>query len=140
MRPNGSPARLTMCRVRCGKRWMALLSIRVLRTRNSVMRTSRRIILALMLGAAPVAGPGFAFDGAPANQDATLPIVSAQPGAAAAQALNAQALKKVAAPATAAVSAPSLNSLQYAAEGGHPVAQWKLGRMYADGDGVFQDD
>jgi TPR repeat protein len=92
-----------------------------------------------MLGAAPVAGSGFAFDGAPVNQDATLPLVSAQPGAAAAQALNAQALKKVAAPVTAAV-APSLNSLQYAAEGGHPVAQWKLGRMYADGDGVIQDD
>jgi TPR repeat protein len=101
------------------------------------MRTSRRIIFALMLGAAPVAGPGFAFDGAPVNpQDAALPVVS-QP---AAQALNAQALKKVAAPATAAAAPISLNSLQYAAEGGHPVAQWKLGRMYADGDGVAQDD
>ena len=101
------------------------------------MRTSRRIILALMLGAAPVAAPGFAFDGAPVTQDVTIPTVS-QPAAAA---LNAQALKKVAAPATAAIApAPSLNSLQYAAEGGHPVAQWKLGRMYADGDGVAQDD
>ncbi len=102
------------------------------------MRTSRRIILALMLGAMPMAAPGFAFDGAPANQDATLPLVS-QPAAAA---LNAQALKKVAAPAAAATVAvaPTLNSLQYAAEGGHPVAQWKLGRMYADGDGVAQDD
>lgn len=99
------------------------------------MRTSRRIILALMLGAAPVAAPGFAFDGAPAKSDAALPVVS-QPAAAA---LNAQALKKSVAPATAA-TAPSLNSLQYAAEGGHPVAQWKLGRMYADGDGVTQDD
>jgi uncharacterized protein len=100
------------------------------------MRTSRRIIFALMLGAAPAAGPGFAFDGAPINQqDAALPVVT-QPAAAA---LNAQALKKTSAPATAVV-APSLNSLQYAAEGGHPVAQWKLGRMYADGDGVIQDD
>jgi TPR repeat protein len=100
------------------------------------MRTSRRIILALMLGAAPAAGPGFAFDGAPINQqDAALPVVT-QPAAAA---LNAQALKKTSAPSTAVV-APSLNSLQYAAEGGHPVAQWKLGRMYADGDGVIQDD
>jgi TPR repeat protein len=89
-----------------------------------------------MLGAMPVAAPGFAFDGAPANQDATLPLVS-QPAAAA---LTAQALKKVAAPAVTAASAPTLNSLQYAAEGGHPVAQWKLGRMYADGDGVAQDD
>jgi TPR repeat protein len=60
-------------------------------------------------------------------------VVSAQPGAA--------ALKRVAAPATAAVAPTnSLSSLQYAAEGGHPVAQWKLGRMYADGDGVTQDD
>jgi hypothetical protein len=61
----------------------------------------------------------------------------------AAQAVTAQALKKVpppAAPTATAVAAPSLNSLQYAAEGGHPVAQWKLGRMYADGDGVIQDD
>ncbi|MBR1211857.1 tetratricopeptide repeat protein [Bradyrhizobium sp. JYMT SZCCT0180] len=108
------------------------------------MRTSRRIILALMLGAAPVAGSGFAFDGAPVNpKDAALPVVS-QP---AAQALNAQALgipgaKKAIPPATAAAAAtaPSLTSLQYAAEGGHPVAQWKLGRMYANGDGVTQDD
>src|SRR5260221_2290487 len=99
---------------RLGRRWMARLPIRAGRTRNSVMRTSRRIIFALILGAAPVAGPGFAFDGAPVNApgakpDTALPIVS-QP---AAQALTAQALKKtaVAAPATADV-APSLNSLQ----------------------------
>ena len=32
------------------------------------------------------------------------------------------------------------SGMGYAAEGGHPVAQWKLGRMYADGDGVIQDD
>src|SRR5712675_596925 len=121
---------------------MGLLPIRVVRTRNSVMRTSRRIILALLLGAAPVAAPGFAFDGAPANpQDTAIPMISAQPGAV--QSLTSPALKKVAAPATAAVAAapaPTLNSLQYAAEGGHPIAQWKLGRMYADGDGVIQDD
>ena len=89
------------------------------------------------------AAPGFAFDGAPVKPDATMPVVGQPP---AAQAVTAQALKKVppAAPtataAATAVAAPSLNSLQYAAEGGHPVAQWKLGRMYADGDGVIQDD
>ena len=107
------------------------------------MRTSRRIILALMLGATPVAAPGFAFDGAPVKPDATLS--DGQParrrasrhgpgpeeGPAAAPSATASAT---------AVAAPSLNSLQYAAEGGHPVAQWKLGRMYADGDGVIQDD
>ena len=31
-------------------------------------------------------------------------------------------------------------SLEYAAASGHPIAQWKLGRMYAEGDGVKQDD
>src|SRR5258708_37891751 len=95
------------------------------------MRISKRAIFALILGATPVAVPGFAFDGAPApSQDATIPVVSAQPGAVG-------ALKKVISPATPDTS---LTSLQYAAEGGHPVAQWKLGRMYADGNGVAQDD
>jgi hypothetical protein len=31
-------------------------------------------------------------------------------------------------------------TLQYAADQGHTAAQWKLGRMYADGDGVAQSD
>ncbi len=34
----------------------------------------------------------------------------------------------------------ALSALQYAADQGQPVAQWKLGRMYADGDGVPRDD
>src|SRR3954471_6302592 len=94
------------------------------------MRASRRIIFALVLGAAPMAAPAFGFDGAPVNTETALPVVSAQPGAAA-------VLKRTVAPAD---MSPTLNSLQYAAEGGHPIAQWKLGRMYADGDGVIQDD
>src|SRR3979409_2510401 len=93
------------------------------------MRIFERTIFALILGAAPVATQGFAFDGSPVSPDAAIPIVSAQPGAAA-------ALKKAVPTSTAPAS---LTSLQYAAEGGHPVAQWKLGRMYADGDGVAQD-
>jgi uncharacterized protein len=32
-----------------------------------------------------------------------------------------------------------VRALDYAATNGHPVAQWKLGRMYGDGDGVKQD-
>src|SRR5487761_634863 len=99
--------------------------------RNSVMRISKRIMFALILGATALATEGFAFDGAPVNRDSAIPVVSAQPGGAAA------ALKKA-----VPQSAPdtSLTSLQYAAEGGHPIAQWKLGRMYADGNGVAQDD
>jgi uncharacterized protein len=34
----------------------------------------------------------------------------------------------------------AITSLQYAAEKGHALAQWKLGRMYADGDGVPRDE
>jgi len=85
-----------------------------------------------MLGAAPLASTGFAFDGSPVNQDSAIPVAAAQPGAGA-----VGALKKAIPPATPDTS---LTSLQYAAEGGHPIAQWKLGRMYADGNGVTQDD
>jgi TPR repeat protein len=96
------------------------------------MRTSERIIFALILGATPLAAPAFGFDGAPTNpQDTAIPVVSAQSGGAAA------ALKKV-----VPSSAPdtSLTALQYAAEGGQPVAQWTLGRMYAEGsNGVTQN-
>lgn len=95
------------------------------------MRTFERTIVALILGAIPVATPGFGFDGSP-TQDTAIPMVSPQAGAG--------AMKRAAVPAPAATTATSLTSLQYAAEGGHPVAQWKLGRMYADGDGVTQDD
>jgi TPR repeat protein len=34
----------------------------------------------------------------------------------------------------------ALMALQYAADQGHLAAQWKVGRMYASGDGVPQDD
>ena len=99
------------------------------------MRTSDRIIFALMLGAASLtwAAPSFAFDGAPVNQEPAIPVAGAQSGAG--------ALRK-AVPATTSSTSPtqSLTALQYAAEEGHPVAQWKLGRMYAAGDGVVRDD
>jgi TPR repeat protein len=97
------------------------------------MRIYERIIFALIFGLSPLAAPAFAFDGAPVPQESAIPVGAVQPGAAA-------ALKKAVPPSTAEVALTSLTSLQYAAEGGHPVAQWKLGRMYADGDGVAQDD
>jgi len=37
-------------------------------------------------------------------------------------------------------SASSVEALKYAAAGGQSLAQWKLGKMYADGDGVPQDE
>lgn len=87
-----------------------------------------------MLAVAPLAlpWPSFAFDGAPVNQE---PIAVAGPQSGA-----PGALRKSVPAATATTTAPSLTALQYAAEEGHPVAQFKLGRMYAAGDGVVRDD
>jgi exopolysaccharide production negative regulator len=110
------------------------------------MRTSRRTIIAFLLGALPLA-PAFGFDGTPANappvkQGAPLGVVSTPP------ATSAPLSNKPVPPAAVQASAvpgpanatSSVVALEYAAEGGHPVAQWKLGRMYADGDGVVQND
>jgi len=96
------------------------------------MRTSERIVIAAFLTVAIFAAqPAVALEGtAPGNQEAALPVVVAPSGVA--------ILKKPVPPAD--VPQASLTALQYAAEGGHPVAQWKLGRMYAKGDGVAQDD
>jgi TPR repeat protein len=85
-----------------------------------------------VLGASALAAPALAFDGAPVNQkDTAIPVVTTLPGAA--------GKVRNAAPAAPTQEA-ALSALQYAAEGGHPIAQWKLGRMYANGDGVAQDD
>jgi uncharacterized protein len=101
------------------------------------MRTSERIVFALMLGIVPLvaSAPSFAFDGAPINQEPTIPVATAQSGAAA-------NLRKVGPQGTTAgLPDGSLTALQYAADEGHPVAQWKLGRMYATGEGgLAQDD
>lgn len=115
------------------------------------MRTSSRFIaVTLVAGVAIAANAAKAFEGNPVSgSDAAIPLVS--PPAALAPGLGAPlvgapmaapALRKVA-PAAAPTShgsSTSLSALQYAAEGGHPVAQWKLGQMYAVGDGVAQDD
>jgi len=34
----------------------------------------------------------------------------------------------------------AFDAFEYAASKGHAIAQWKLGKMYADGDGVPEDD
>jgi hypothetical protein len=111
----------------------------------------------LLLGAIPLA-PAFGFDGSPVNappvaKDTAIGVAAPQPGTARvltnkpvppASIPNAgvpnAAISNSSVSTTALSSTSSLTSLQYAAEGGHPVAQWKLGRMYADGDGVTQDD
>jgi hypothetical protein len=87
------------------------------------MRTSERTFVALALGAALLATPALAFDGSPVNQPPVAP-----PGVK----------KTVAVPATPQDS--PVPALQYAAEGGDTLAQFRLGRMYANGDLVARND
>jgi TPR repeat protein len=83
-----------------------------------------------------LAAPARALDGVPVNQNAAAPI----PGVSnSTSPVRNAALPRTANPA-AVDPATSIKTLQYAAEGGHPIAQWKLGHMYARGDGVTQDD
>jgi TPR repeat protein len=110
------------------------------------MRTSRRTILAFVLGALPLA-PAFGFDGTPVNtpikQTAPLGVVTTPPATAAPlgnKPVPPAAVPAAATPAAASATSSTVMALVDAAEGGHPVAQWKLGRMYADGDGVVQND
>ena len=95
------------------------------------MRTSERIIAAWMLGTALIAAPALAFDGAPVNQrDTAIPVVAGQPPVAVSK--N---------PATGGQSPDSFKALEYAADvDNSPWAQWKLGRLYAAGDGVARND
>ncbi len=77
--------------------------------------------LVLLIG---IASPAFALDGKPAPAAPT-PLQAFRSGT---ESLRAGDKQK------------ALDELRYAAEQGHPLAQWKLGRMYAEGDGVKRDD
>jgi TPR repeat protein len=86
--------------------------------------------LAVALGWGIVSEPAFAFDGTSAPNTALLapgdglrPVARTPDGTDKANAKTS-----------------TLTTLEYAADQGHLEAQWKVGRMYADGDGVPQDD
>jgi len=69
--------------------------------------------------------PAFAFDGTTTPSTASLnPVDGLRGGARSPE---------------GAEKSKELTALEYAADQGQPAAQWKLGRMYADGDGVPQD-
>jgi hypothetical protein len=72
--------------------------------------------------------PALAFDGTATPSNASL--------------TPSQGLREGTAPQTPeeAAHAKEFSALEYAAEQGRTAAQWKLGRMYADGNGVPQDD
>ena len=88
------------------------------------MRIADALLRAIVFGAALVAAPALAFDGSKSDAAMT-PVEAFRSGA--------QSLKS-------GETAKGIHALEYAAENGHALAQWKLGRMYAEGDGVAQND
>ena len=118
------------------------------------MRISERILSTAAFGVGLGLAAAGAFDGtrtpgdiAPAVGLEVVPRTGAVPG------IGAGALRSPDPPLTsfqafqsgtralrAGDTKAGLTALEYAAANGHPMAAWKLGRMYADGDGVKQSD
>ncbi|QIB35620.1 tetratricopeptide repeat protein [Ancylobacter pratisalsi] len=106
------------------------------------MRISERISLPALRGVlvasalAAVLAPASAFDGSP-NGSITGAALPVTPGGARPieemVRLGTQALRS-------GETEKGIDSLRYAADQGHAGAQWKLGRMYAEGEGVERND
>ncbi len=123
------------------------------------MRTPETLVRVAVVAVCLWAAPALAFDGSTTDAKATptppdvtarppqrddtklrpladipnVPRPKAPPTASEAFRIGAQWLKD-------GDTHKAIVSLEYAAENGHPLAQWKLGRMYAEGDGVAHDD
>ena len=109
------------------------------------MRIFDALLRVTVLGAGLMAAPAFAFDGTKSNDAmAAVPVVTpampAMPVRPAVPVTPADAFRSGAQSLKAGDMTRAVHSLEYAAENGHPLAQWKLGRMYADGEGVARND
>jgi TPR repeat protein len=89
------------------------------------MRIFDQATAVFVLGLGLAVAPALGFEGTKPPNDPPSPVEAFRSGA--------QALR-------AGETAKAVTSLQYAAEQGHPFAQWQLGRMYAAGDGVPRSD
>jgi len=103
-----------------------------MRTSNAARRIATGgLLTALAAGLCIGLGLGFggsalAFDGTPSSTTASL-----APG---------EGMRAGTASPADQEKTKDFTALQYAADQGQTDAQWKLGRMYADGNGVAQDD
>jgi hypothetical protein len=101
------------------------------------MRTSSGIAIAAMIAATFGSLPALALDGTPSPNTFG---ATASPAAAVLAPTAADALRGAADALKGDDKTHAVMTLQYAADHGHPVALWQLGRMYADGNGVARDD
>lgn len=90
-----------------------------------------RIGWAVAFGLIMVACPAFALDPTPAPATGELPVADDNPTDLFRAGTKAY---------FSGDKAKAVDAFNFAADLGHPVAQWKLGRMYQEGDGVTEDD
>ncbi len=101
------------------------------------MRTSRALLLGaavLLAGALPAAGPR------PARALDVVAHAAAPPDVPGGYRTAREALRTGVRDYNAGDKEGAARALEYAATQGHALALWKLGRMYAQGDGVPHDD
>lgn len=101
------------------------------------MRTFETLLRVMVIGVGLMVAPAFAFDGTKSND-----AMAAAPAAVSplAPVTPADAFRSGAHWLKAGDMTRAVHSLEYAAENGHALAQWKLGRMYAEGEGVARND
>jgi uncharacterized protein len=113
-----------------------------MRIRRSVAGAATGGVLAALVGVVVASGFGFA-PGTAGRQGLLIQPAFAFDGSATPATAELTPQEGLRAPGAAAESSDKtkeFTALQYAADQGHAAAQWKLGRMYADGNGVAQDD
>ena len=136
---------------------MARSPIPAARLRRRVMRTSNVVVSIGLLGLALGLSPAASFDGTRTPESAAVAVPPPDANAALAPDIgratplaavpvgplsNARPTTPFDAYRTGSQAlrqgrtAQGLNEIEYAAEQGVPAALWKLGRIYADGDGV----
>ena len=111
------------------------------------MRISNAIRLGSVAAAILVAAPALAFDNQQTPAAASVPVapLAPAPGVLGAPAVPDrqtpfEAFRSGTQAYLAGEKGKALTELRYAAEQGDLPAQWKIGRMYAEGDGVKRDD
>lgn len=112
------------------------------------MRISEHILSVALFGFGLGLTAAYAFDGTktPANTPPVVGGVPVAPQGAPSTGVGAghpdafQAFQTAAQALRAGDTKAAVDALEYAARNGEVTALWKLGRMYADGDGVKRDD
>lgn len=101
-------------------------------------RSSFVAVMALVLVPSLAPLPAFAFDGS-TDTAAGPAMPGAIPSVKGPRPLE-EAVRLGAAALRSGETEKGIDSLRYAADQGHAGAQWKLGRMYAEGEGVERND